>query len=345
MRDRRQPPEERNPRPNPPDVGDVFHDSHEEGDPRRGDPDVGHVFHAIDAAVARLAGGQGGAVGRAQLRAMGFGRGAIDHRIARERLHRTLQGVYLAGHIAETDLAPCWAALIAGGPASYITAGSALELYGALEREDGPVHITVIAGRRRRRRGVIPHRTRRFNPEDFGLLDGALPITSPARATLDYAEYATPRQLDRVVNTLHFKGLVTPQDLHDVIARTPGRHGIPLLKAVIARHEGPIKFRSGGERIVLGLLNRGRLPKPEVNGIAEGREIDFLYREPKVAIELDGGQAHGTPAAVDNDRRKDAYMRSKGYVVLRYSWWQIEEEPEAVLAEIAATLAARTRSS
>ena len=306
---------------------------------------MGHVFHAIDAEVARLASAQGGAVGRAQLRGMGVGRGAIDHRISHERLHRTLQGVYLAGHTAETELAPYWAALIGGGPASYITAGSALELYGALEREDGPVHITVIAGRRRRRRGVIPHRTRRFNPEDFGLLDGTLPITSPARATLDYAEYATPRELERVVNVLHFKGLATPQELYDVMARTPGRHGTALLKAVLARHDGPARFRSGGEGIVLALLKRARLPRPEVNAIAEGKEIDFLYREPKVAIELDGGAAHGTPAAVDHDRRKDAYMRSKGYEVLRYSWWQIEEDTEAVIAEISAKLAARTRSS
>jgi very-short-patch-repair endonuclease len=306
---------------------------------------VGHVFHAIDSEIARLARAQGGAVGRAQLRAMGFGRGAIDHRIDRERLHRTLRGVYLAGHSAETELAPYWAALISGGPASYITAGSALELYGAAEPEGGPVHITVIAGRRRKRRGVLPHRTRRFNPQDFGLLDGVLPITSPARAALDYAEYATPRQLERVVNVLHYKGLASPQDLHDVIARTPGRHGTPLLKAVLARHEGPVRFRSGGERIVLAILKRARLPRPEVNAIAEGEEIDFLYRDPKVAIELDGGAAHGTPAAVDRDRRKDAYMRSKGYEVLRYSWWQIEEETEAVIAEISAKLAARTRSS
>jgi very-short-patch-repair endonuclease len=148
-----------------------------------------------------------------------------------------------------------------------------------------------------------------------------------------------------VVNVLHYKGLASPQDLHDVIARTPGRHGTPLLKAVLARHEGPVRFRSGGERIVLAILKRARLPRPEVNAIAEGEEIDFLYRDPKVAIELDGGAAHGTPAAVDRDRRKDAYMRSKGYEVLRYSWWQIEEETEAVIAEISAKLAARTRSS
>jgi very-short-patch-repair endonuclease len=186
------------------------------------------------------------------------------------------------------------------------------------------------------------HRTTRIAPEDFGTLDG-LRITSPARAALDYAEYATPVQLSRVVNNLHLKGLATPEDLWDVIKRTPGRRGARLLKATLLRHEGPIRFRSGGERIVLALLKRARLPKPEVNATVGTDEVDFVYRVHKVAIELDGGTTHGTPAAVDHDRRKDARLRSLGYEVLRYSWRQIEEEPEAVIAEIAATLDRRSR--
>ena len=146
-----------------------------------------------------------------------------------------------------------------------------------------------------------------------------------------------------MVNALHVKGLAAPQDLHDVMARTPGRHGSALLKATLIRHDGPIRFRSGGERIVLAIMKRARLPKPEVNAIVAGEEVDFLYRDAKVAIELDGGQAHGTPAAVYTDRRKEAKLRRLEYEVLRYSWWQFEEEPEAVIAEISAKLTERSR--
>jgi very-short-patch-repair endonuclease len=296
--------------------------------------------------MADLARGQQGAATRAQLRAAGLSDAQIDYRIERGSLHPQHRGTYLVGHDVPPEFAPYVGAALALGDDAYVDHRSALVLYDVLDPTPGEdVHVLVIGACRRSRDGIRVHRPTRIGPQDIGVLDGIVPIVSPARAILDYAADARPSELPRVVNQAQVKGLVTPDDLRDILTRTPGRRGAPLLKAVLARHEGPIKFRSGGERIVLAILNRARLPKPEVNAIAEGREIDFLYREPKVAIELDGGAAHGTPAAVDHDRRKDAYMRSKGYEVLRYSWWQIEEETEAVVAEISATLAARTRSS
>jgi very-short-patch-repair endonuclease len=324
---------------------ELLHDSHAETQ------QAGTRFQPVevlqgDPAVAQRAGEQVGVVTRDDLRDAGLSRGAIAHRIAQERLHRQHRGTYLVGHDVPPEFAPYVAAALALGDDAYVDHRSALVLYDVLDPTPGEdIHVLVIGACRRSRDGIKVHRTTRIGEQDIGVLDGIVPIVSPARAILDYVADARPAELARVVNQAQVKGLVTPDDLRDILARTPGRQGAPLLKAVLARHDGPTKFRSGGERIVLALLNRARLPKPEVNGIAEGREIDFLYRDPKVAIELDGGATHGIPAAVDNDRRKDAYMRSKGYVVLRYSWWQIEEEPEAVLAEIAATLAARTRSS
>ena len=296
--------------------------------------------------MADLARGHQGAATRAQLRAAGLSDAQIDYRLERGSLHPQHRGTYLVGHDVPPEFAPYVAAALALGDDAYVDHRSALVLYDVLDPTPGEdIHVLVIGACRRSRDGIRVHRTTRIGPQDIGVLDGVVPIVSPGRAILDYAADARPAELPRIVNQAHVKGLVTPDDLRAILARTPGRRGAPLLKAVLARHEGPIKFRSGGERIVLAILQRARLPKPEVNAIAEGEEIDFLYREPKVAIELDGGAAHGTPAAVDRDRRKDAYMRSKGYVVLRYSWWQIEEETEAVIAEISAKLAARTRSS
>ena len=274
---------------------------------------------------------------RAQLRAAGLSDDQVDYRIAAERLHRMHRGTFLVGHEVSPDRAPYWAAVIALGDDSALSHGSALEDYGAIEPEGGDVHVTVIGRCRRSREGIRVHRTTRIDPRDIGTL-GGLRTTSPARAALDYAEYATPADLGRAVNQLHVKGLATPEDLYDVMSRTPGRHGTALLKAVLLRHEGPVRFRSGGERIVLEMLKRARLPKPEVNAIVGSDEVDFVYRVQKVAVELDGGAAHGTPRAVDHDRRKEARLRALGYEVLRYSWWQIDEEPEAVIAEIAATL-------
>jgi hypothetical protein len=293
-----------------------------------------------DRTVARTAKTQEGVITRGDLRAAGLGRGAIAHRIAQGRLHRQHRATFLVGHEVPPERAPQFAAVLALGDKAYLSHGSALEDYGALEPNGGPIHVTVVGCCRRSRDGIRVHRTTRIAPEDMGTLDG-LRITSPARAVLDYAEYATPRQLARVVNQLHVDGLATPEEICEVMKRTPGRRGAALLRATLLRHEGPARFRSGGERILLALFARARLPRPEVNALAEGEEIDLLYRDARLAIELDGGTPHGTPAAVDRDRRKDAHLRSRGYEVLRYSYWQIDEEPEAVVAEVARKLEER----
>ena len=340
---RRESPGKRDPRPDSEDVGDVFPDSQGKGDPRQGAVDVGHVFRAGDAHVARLATDQEGAVTRTQLIELGVRPGAIDHRLESGRLHRAHQGTYLVGHTATTEQARYVLATLACGPAAYISAGSALECYGAVEPTGGDVHVTVIAGRRRSRKGIRLHRTRLGDPRDFGTL-GTLRITSPARAVLDYAEYATPAQLARAVNEVQVKKLATAGELREIVARSPGRHGAALLTATLDRHDGPVTFRSDGERLFLALLKRARLPLPEVNADVDGDEVDFLYRDARLAIELDGGAAHGVPAAVDRDRRKEARLRAQRVELLRYSWWQIEEEPEAVTAEIAGRLAAKRRA-
>jgi very-short-patch-repair endonuclease len=326
-----------------PDPVEFLHDSHAETQQPPGRFEPVEVLQG-DPAVARTAAVQAGVVTRDDLSDAGLSRGAIAHRIARERLHRQHRGTYLLGHEVPPKFAPYVAAAFALGDNAYVDHRSALVLYEVLDPIAGEdIHVMVIGKCRRSRTGIKVHRTTRIGDTDYGLLDGVVPIVSPARAILAYADDARPADLARAVNQAQVKGLVKPDDLYEIMERTPGRKGIRVLKAVLDRHDGPKKFNSGGERIVLAKLKRARLPKPEVNAKAEGKEVDYLYREEKVVIEFDGGAAHGTPAAVTNDRRKDAYMRSKGYIVLRYSWWQFEEELEAVIAEISATLADRRR--
>jgi very-short-patch-repair endonuclease len=47
--------------------------------------------------------------------------------------------------------------------------------------------------------------------------------------------------------------------------------------------------------------------------------IDIALPQYKIAIECDGKAYHSTPAQKARDRQKDAYLRSKGWKVLRFS--------------------------
>lgn len=296
---------------------------------------MGHVAHVPDAAVAAIAGAQSGVVGRQQLRDAGIGRGAIDHRRRRARLHTFHRGVYLVGHDALPEHAREHAALQACGRHAYLTDRSALEVYEVVEASGGPVHVTVTRGRRRSRDGIVVHRTRLTDPRDFGMF-GSLRITSPARALLDFADSANPRQLEWAINEAQVGQLVTTDELNAILRRAPGRRGAALMRRVLALHDGPHELLSDGEHVLHAALRKARMTGYETNAVVHGKKVDFYFHSEGLVIEVDSGRYHGTPAASNRDHRKDAFLRSRRLEVIRYSWWQVNNDIEFVIAEIAA---------
>jgi very-short-patch-repair endonuclease len=69
-------------------------------------------------------------------------------------------------------------------------------------------------------------------------------------------------------------------------------------------------------------------------------EVDLLWRESSLIVEVDGYAYHSSRAAFERDRARDAELQAAGWRVLRVTWRQIVEEPEAVVARLAALLLA-----
>ena len=61
--------------------------------------------------------------------------------------------------------------------------------------------------------------------------------------------------------------------------------------------------------------------------------IDFLCEEKKLIIELDGSQ-HFEPEGRKRDQERDAYLRARGYEVLRFDNWDMLKYPDEVITEI-----------
>jgi very-short-patch-repair endonuclease len=72
-----------------------------------------------------------------------------------------------------------------------------------------------------------------------------------------------------------------------------------------------------------------------------GYEVDFLWREQRVVVEIDGFRFHSSRRAFEHDRRKDATLPAAGLLTIRVTWVQMQVEAYAVIARLATTLARR----
>lgn len=55
-------------------------------------------------------------------------------------------------------------------------------------------------------------------------------------------------------------------------------------------------------------------------------------------VETDGREAHGTHAAFERDRARDARLQAAGYRVLRFSHRQVLREPDVVAERLRSVL-------
>lgn len=251
-----------------------------------------------DPAVAKVAMRQRGLVSRVQMEAAGLGRGGIEHRIARGRLHRVRRGVYQVGHAAAVPWKTEVAALLAVGPGSVLSHRSAARL--------------------RLREG--------------------LPVTAPARTLLDLGAVVDMRSLERAVNKALVTRIVDERALRRAVERLRGRPGAAALKGVLDRLDGPSLTRSEAEDRMRELLRRSGLPAPRANARVGGYEVDLLWRDERLVVEIDGYAFHSGRVAFERDRVRDADLQALGLRVLRVTWRQLVGEPEAVIARIARVL-------
>jgi very-short-patch-repair endonuclease len=68
---------------------------------------------------------------------------------------------------------------------------------------------------------------------------------------------------------------------------------------------------------------------------------DVLFLAERVVLEVDGERAHSGRAAFVRDRRRQNDLVTAGYLVLRFTWWDLTRRPETVIAQIRAALAIR----
>ena len=150
------------------------------------------------------------------------------------------------------------------------------------------------------------------------------------RTLHDLAPLLPQHELDRAVEEAVIRGMAHP----DQLTTRPA-----LRRAVIPE---PRLTKSKAERRLLRLIRAARLPLPRTNVMVAGWEVDAVWPQNRLVVEVDGYAYHGNRAAFERDRRKDAALTAAGYRVVRITWRQLEDEPHAVVALIARLTATKS---
>ena len=256
----------------------------------------------------------------------------MRHRVARGWLRRLHRGVYLVGPL-ETPHTRAMAAVLATD--GIVSSYPAAVLWDWRPPREGPMH--VIASAARSRPDIVVHHAT-LHPRDITRRHG-IPVTSAARTLLDLAATEPTAELERALNEAGLQRRVSPHSLNEQFSRYPHHRGTAALKKAITTE--PRLTRSDLERIVLGLIRRARLPEPETNVRVEGHEVDLLWRDHGLIVEIDSWAFHSMRSSFEQDRRRDQRLTTAGYRVIRITDRQLTSEPELVVATLTRALALR----
>ena len=275
--------------------------------------------------IAEHAERQHGVVARWQLLALGVSRYAIDRMIASGYLHPVHRGVHAVGHRKLTARGRTMAAVLACGPMAMASHLTAAWLHGIL-RDNRSVTDVTVPGRRGggMHPGVVLHRPRHLHPEDRVIVDG-IPCTSLARTLLDVAA-TRPRLLRRAFEESERRRILDLRAVEATLARHARHPGASALTEIAGQATAPPpRTRSELEEAFLELIRAEGLPEPTMNAMAAGYEVDAVWPEHRLVVEIDHYATHGHRTAFERDRIRDAELQLAGFHPVRVTDTQIEE--------------------
>ena len=143
-----------------------------------------------------------------------------------------------------------------------------------------------------------------------------------ARTLLDLAATEPPRRVHRAVNEALVLRLFDQAAVDDLLRRCRGHRGVARLRTVLdERHPDAHRTRSELERIALQKLRDAGLPDPEVNVTVAGLEVDLLWRDHNLVVEIDGRRFHAHRRHADRER--DSRLENAGFTVRRFGYAEV----------------------
>jgi very-short-patch-repair endonuclease len=229
------------------------------------------------------------------------------------------------------------AALIASGPEAVLSHWSAAALWRIRPNARSITEVTTPQ-KSRSWDGIMRHH--KPLPADEVTVEEGIPVTSVPRTVFDLAATESAEVIESLLREMEFRELRDRLSLWDLVERYPRRRGVRKVRLALERltSEPPGRKRSKLEERFAPFLRRYRLPPPRFNDwidLGSKRfQVDCHWLNTGQIVELDGWEGHRTRTAFREDRARDRALRVAGYSVTRLTWSQLDDEPEAVAADL-----------
>jgi very-short-patch-repair endonuclease len=173
---------------------------------------------------------------------------------------------------------------------------------------------------------------RRHIPSDLVISRSGLRLSSPALTALDLCATLGGDAIDQALRTR----AATLAHLHRAMELTAARVGNRTRRQLLL--DSRAEPWSEAERKLHRLLRKAGITGWKANQPVVLDDstcyVDVLFRELKLAIEIDGRLFHTGAEVFETDRWRQNTLVLDGWCVLRFTWTMIEEQPEMVLAMI-----------
>jgi very-short-patch-repair endonuclease len=157
---------------------------------------------------------------------------------------------------------------------------------------------------------------------------------------LDLALWLGEEELESVVAEASYRGIASEAELRAQVDGNKWSRGVTKLRRVLDLPCGPKRTRSPGEQAMLRTLRRAGIDGFETNVRIHGYEVDFLWRDAGIVVELDGWDGHSGRVAFERDRLKVATLTAHGLTVIPVTGRHLRDDPAGVLHRLTAALAA-----
>lgn len=215
-------------------------------------------------------------------------------------------------------------------------------LWNAPVRGDRPIELITLDRGTVRIEGAIVHR-----PRDMvdlrPIVRQRIPTTNPLRTLTDIGA-TDPAVVGSVLESFLIDRFVTPAVVAVALDRHrgPGHRGVRALEraldALVLTDKPPDSIL---EPAMARLFVAHGIEGWTFHPIVEGIEVGFAFLDAGVVVEVDGWSYHHEVDVFENDRRRDPYLVSKGWSVMRFSWTRVTKEGRSVAREVSDAVSAR----